>query len=112
MVKIVNLFKAAGLWVGTIFLLYGTQDVDRTVAQSYGGYGRTYSTGYGGQAPTRSEGGGRGHSRMYSQMAPSVGFGGDTGDYLREASGQRYSTGQSPHLSGSRSFSIGQEKGL
>ena len=112
MVKIVNVFKAAGLWVGTIFLLYGTQSVDKTVAQAYKGYGSTYSTGYGALAVSRSEGHGRETSRMYSQMAPSVGFGGDTGDYLREASGQRYSTGQSPHLSGSRSFSLGQEKGL
>ena len=104
MVKIVNIFKAAGVWVGTIFLLYGTQSVDKTVAQAYKGYGAF--------AVSRSEGHGRETSRMYSQMAPSVGFGGDTGDYLREASGQRYSTGQSPHLSGSRSFSIGQEKGL
>ena len=54
MVKIVNLFKAAGVWVGTIFLLYGTQDVDRTVAQAYGGYGGTYKKGRGGLAPTRS----------------------------------------------------------
>ena len=57
MVKIVNLFKAAGLWVGTIFLLYGTQDVDRTVAQAYGGYymhkGVSYQKG-GALAPTRS----------------------------------------------------------
>ena len=103
MVKIVNIFKAAGLWVGTIFLLYGTQSVDKTVAQSYRGYGA--------YAPSRSEGGARTTSRMYSQMAPSVGFGGDTGDYLREASGQQFSTGGSQSLSGSRSqYSGGQSK--
>ena len=54
MVKIVNIFKAAGLWVGTIFLLYGTQSVDKTVAQAYQGYGMQYSKGYGALAPTRS----------------------------------------------------------
>ena len=39
MVKVVNIFKAAGLWVGTIFLLYGTKNVDSTVATAwyYGG---------------------------------------------------------------------------
>ena len=46
MVKIANIFKAAGVWVGTIFLLYGTQSVDKTVAQAYKGYGAL--------APTRS----------------------------------------------------------
>ena len=103
MVKIVNLFKAAGVWVGTIFLLYGTQSVDKTVAQSYQGYGAL--------AVSRSEGHGRETSRIYEQMSPSTGFGGDTGDYLREASGQRFSTGGSPMLSGTRSaFSVGGNK--
>ena len=109
MVKIVNVFKAAGLWVGTIFLLYGTQSVDKTVAQAYKGYGSTYSTGYGALAVSRSEGG-RDKSRIYEHMSPSVGFGGDTGDYLRGASGQRFSTGGSPMLSGTRSFSVGGNK--
>ena len=102
MVKIVNIFKAAGLWVGTIFLLYGTQSVDKTVAQSYQGYGAL--------AVSRSEGGGRETSRLYSQMDPSVGVGGDTGDYMRGASGQQFSVGGSPMLSGTRSFSVGQSK--
>ena len=101
MVKIVNVFKAAGLWVGTIFLLYGTQSVDKTVAQAYKGYGAL--------AVSRSEGG-RETSRIYEHMSPSVGFGGDTGDYLRGASGQRFSTGGSPMLSGTRSFSVGGNK--
>ena len=99
MVKIVNVFKAAGLWVGTIFLLYGTQSVDKTVAQAYKGYGAL--------AVSRSEGYGRETSRIYEHMSPSVGFGGDTGDYMRSASGQQFSTGGSPLLSGSRSFSVG-----
>ena len=46
MVRIVNIFKAAGLWVGTIFLLYGNQEVSSRAALSY--------TGYGALAPTRS----------------------------------------------------------
>ena len=100
MVKIVNIFKAAGVWVGTIFLLYGTQSVDKTVAQAYKGYGAL--------AVSRSgDIGMPGHSRVYEQMSPSVGFGGDPADYLREASGQRFSTGGSPMLSGTRSFSVG-----
>ena len=48
MVKVVNIFKAAGLWVGTIFLLYGATDVERQVAtQYYGGFGTAL-------APSRS----------------------------------------------------------
>ena len=48
MVKVVNIFKAAGLWVGTIFLLYGVDDVERQVAtQYYGGFGTAL-------APSRS----------------------------------------------------------
>ena len=50
MVKIVNIFKAAGLWVGTIFLLYGNKPVATSAALGY--------TGYGALAPSRSEGGG------------------------------------------------------
>ena len=45
MVKIVNIFKAAGLWVGTIFLLYGNKPVSSSAARSY--------TGYGALAPSR-----------------------------------------------------------
>ena len=48
MVKVVNIFKAAGLWVGTIFLLYGADDVERQVAtQYYSGFGTAL-------APSRS----------------------------------------------------------
>ena len=39
MVKIVNIFKAAGLWVGTVFLLYGNRGVASTAARSYQGRG-------------------------------------------------------------------------
>ena len=41
MVKVVNIFKAAGLWVGTIFLLYGAGDVERQVATAFYGAGST-----------------------------------------------------------------------
>ena len=47
MVKIVNIFKAAGLWVGTIFLLYGNKPVATSAALGYKGYGAL--------APSRSE---------------------------------------------------------
>ena len=48
MVKIVNIFKAAGVWVGAIFLLYGNREVASTVARAhYGGFGTAL-------APTRS----------------------------------------------------------
>ena len=38
MVKIVNIFKAAGLWVGTIFLLYGNRSVASSTARGYEGH--------------------------------------------------------------------------
>ena len=52
MVKIVNIFKAAGLWVGTIFLLYGNKPVTTSAALGYTGYGalaRSRSEGHGGE---------------------------------------------------------------
>ena len=36
MVKVVNIFKAAGLWVGTIFLLYGMDDVEVAYTKDWG----------------------------------------------------------------------------
>ena len=36
MVKVVNIFKAAGLWVGTIFLLYGRTNVESAYIQDWG----------------------------------------------------------------------------
>ena len=36
MVKVVNIFKAAGLWVGTIFLLYGTTNVESAYVLDWG----------------------------------------------------------------------------
>ena len=56
MVKIVNIFKAAGLWVGTVFLLYGNKPVASSAARSYVGYGGQSGQipGYGALAPTRS----------------------------------------------------------
>ena len=36
MVKVVNIFKAAGLWVGTIFLLYGMDDVESAYTKDWG----------------------------------------------------------------------------
>ena len=104
MIKIVNLFKAVGVWFGTIFLLYGTQSVDKTVAQSY--------IGRGSLAVSRSEDIGMpGHSRVYEGMSPSTGFGGDPADYLRGASGQRFSTGGTPSPT-DLSFSVGQSRGI
>ena len=38
MVKIVNIFKAAGLWVGTVFLLYGNRSVASSTARGYEGH--------------------------------------------------------------------------
>ena len=55
MVKIVNIFKAAGLWVGTIFLLYGNKPVATSAALIHSGYGKTYRKGYGALAVSRSE---------------------------------------------------------
>ena len=61
MVKVVNIFKAAGLWVGTIFLLYGTKNVDSTVASAY------YYGGGTALAPSRSpEQGGKIYGREKS----------------------------------------------
>ena len=37
MVRIVNIFKAAGVWVGAIFLLYGNQEVSSQTAMIYTG---------------------------------------------------------------------------
>lgn len=48
MVKVVNIFKAAGVWVGAIFLLYGNREVSSTVARAY------YSGGGTALAPSRS----------------------------------------------------------
>ena len=36
MVKVVNIFKAAGLWVGTIFLLYGRTNVETAYTRDWG----------------------------------------------------------------------------
>ena len=36
MVKVVNIFKAAGLWVGTIFLLYDMDDVEVAYTKDWG----------------------------------------------------------------------------
>ena len=104
MVKIVNIFKAAGLWVGTIFLLYGNRSVASSAALSYQGRGAL--------AVSRSEGV-RGKSRIYADMSPSVGFGGDPESYLRSASGLQFSVGHSRSggSSLSQSFSVGQQKG-
>ena len=37
MVRIVNIFKAAGVWVGAIFLLYGNKEVSTQTALLYSG---------------------------------------------------------------------------
>ena len=66
MVKVVNIFKAAGLWVGTIFLLYGRESVDRQVAMAY-------YTGYGtALAPSREPEGGK---KIYGRDVRDRSFG-------------------------------------
>ena len=68
MVKIVNIFKAAGLWVGTIFLLYGNKPVASSAALGY--------TGRYALAPSRSELGHETRSTSYlgGEQATSTQF--------------------------------------
>ena len=103
MVKVANLFKAAGLWVGTIFLLYGPDSVEHQVARQY------YYGGGTAQAPSRSAEGGKTKyggepvslSREYSlterQLSPSVGAHMIQGSGIKQArmsrSTSQYSTG-------------------
>ena len=47
MVQMANIFKAAGVWVGAIFLLYGNQEVSSQTALIYTGAREAL-------APTRS----------------------------------------------------------
>ena len=78
MVKVVNIFKAAGLWVGTIFLLYGATDVERQVAtQYYGGFGTALAPSRSAEGGKRKYGGQASVSREFElaelQLSPSVG---------------------------------------
>jgi len=85
MVKIVNIFKAAGLWVGTIFLLYGNKPVSSSAALGY--------TGYGALAPSRSPMGGGGQQRELSfphhwQSPLETKIGGQVGHGGKDKSGR------------------------
>jgi len=78
MVKVVNIFKAAGLWVGAIFLLYGADDVERQVAtQYYGGFGTALAPSRSAEGGARKYGGKASVSREFElteqQLSPSVG---------------------------------------
>ena len=94
MVKVVNIFKAAGLWVGTIFLLYGATDVERQVAtQYYSGFGtalapsRSAEAGeakYGELRSSRSLSQPGGYDPLKTQF-PHKGFGSRVGHSVSEA---------------------------
>ena len=81
MVKVVNLFKAAGLWVGTIFLLYGVDDVEHQYTKDWGARGAAVSRSpeqggvlYGKEQGSRSLSQPGGFDPLQSEF-PTKGFG-------------------------------------
>ena len=104
MVKIVNIFKAAGLWVGTIFLLYGTKEVPKGFAGSYGRRETALAVSRSAEQGGVKYGGTRVTSRLYSQMSPSTGGKGMSPGGLHSA--MALSTGGAGM--GTTSFSTGQ----
>ena len=101
MVKVANIFKAAGLWVGTIFLLYGADSVEHQVATAYypgGGSLAVSRSPESGKVIYGSERGDRsfaqpGASDPLVTQFPLKGFGSRQGHSVSEAIRTQFPTG-------------------
>ena len=72
MVKIVNIMKAASIWVAAIFMLYGNRDVERTARRTGGRFALAVSRSpEGGAKGVKVYGGKEFHQEMEFGRSPS-----------------------------------------